>query len=97
MSPGAAENDDSLYLTLLNKDAHQAVQVHIQIRDWQAKPNIQVHQVTATSYLSENTIQRPDTVRLRPPENYRTGVSGKIRLRLKPNTLTVLRIEGRAS
>ena len=42
LSPGAAGSDDSLYLTLLNKDAHQPVSVDIRIRDWQPKANIEV-------------------------------------------------------
>lgn len=96
LSPGTAGSDDSLYLTLLNKDAHQPVLVHIRIRDWQPKTNIEVHHVASSSYLAENTIERPDTVTLSRPKTYRVNVSGEIKFRLKPNTLTVLRLESRA-
>ena len=95
LSPGKPGSDDSLYLTLLNKDAHQSVRVHIRTRDWQPKTNIEVHQVTAGSYLAENTIEGPDTVTLSPPKTYRVNISRKITLHLTPNTLTVLRFKGR--
>ena len=54
-----------------------------------------MHQVTAGSYLAENTIKRPNTVALSPPKTYRVDVSREITFLLKPNTLAVLRFEGR--
>jgi alpha-L-arabinofuranosidase len=93
LSPSVPGSGDRLYLALLNKDAHQPIDVHISIRDWQLKTTVEVHEVRADSYLAENAIERPDTVTLTGPRADRVDVAGKMTFLLKPNTLAVLRLE----
>ncbi|MDA1055760.1 MAG: hypothetical protein O3C40_35655 [Planctomycetota bacterium] len=79
---------------LLNKDANQAVETRIEIRDWPRKAAVEVHEVRADSYLAENTIERPDTVKLADPQTLQLALTGTMTYRLKPNSLVVLRFEG---
>jgi alpha-L-arabinofuranosidase len=87
----ASRSGDSLYLALLNKDAHRSVDVRINVPDWKLKPAADVYDVGADSYLAENTIERPDLATLSGPKSQRVKDSGTMSYRLKPNTLAVLR------
>jgi len=89
----ASVSGDALYLALLNKDAHETVEVTITIGDWQVKPSAQVYTVGAESYLAENTIERPQTVTLSGPQTWRPAQPGAMIYPLKPNTLAVLRFQ----
>lgn len=93
LSPGVAARGDRLFLTLLNKDARQSIQVRIHIQGWRPRPKVEVREVRADSYLAENTIQQPDLVKLTGPKLTRVSVSGQMVVLLKPNTLTVLRLD----
>lgn len=93
----ASLSGDKLYLALLNKDAHQPIEVRIGIQDWQIKTAVEVHEVRADSYLAENTIERPKTVTLAGPMVERAKASGRMTHLLKPNTLTVLRFRSAGS
>ncbi len=90
----ASVSGDRLYVALLNKDANQAVETRIEIRDWPRKAAVEVHEVRADSYLAENTIERPDTVKLADPKILQLAQTGTVTYRLKPNSLVVLRFEG---
>jgi alpha-L-arabinofuranosidase len=89
----ASRSGDHLYLALLNKDAHQPVTVRVSIEDWRLKPQVEVHEVRADSYLEENTVQRPDAVKPSGPRVDRAQESGQMTYLLKPNTLAVLRFQ----
>ena len=82
-----------MYLTLLNKDARQTVEVQINIEDWPLKSSVETHEVRADSYLAENTIKSPNTVTLAGPKVDRVEDSGRMTYQLKPNTLAVLRFQ----
>ena len=97
MSPGESGNGDKLYLALLNKDARQPVAVQISIQDWEVEPTVAVHEVRADSYLAENTIERPNLVKLTGPKAIRVEASGKMTYLLAPNTLAVLRFQNGSS
>ena len=88
----ASRTGDTLYVALLNKDAHEAVEVRIQIADWPAQSAIEAYEVGADSYLAENTIAEPDRVTLRGPEPLEIANASDLTYRLPPNTLIVLRI-----
>ena len=90
----ASRSGDALYLALLNKDAHQPVEVRITLQDWPVKAAVQIHEVRAESYLAENTIQHPDTVTLTGPEPARLEGPGRMTCLLRRNTLAVLRFQG---
>ena len=90
----ASLSGDSLYLAVLNKDAHQPVEVRISIQDWPVETAVEVHEVRADSYLAENTIQQPDTVTLTGPQFERVAESGQMTYLLRRNTLAVLRFRG---
>ena len=94
-SPSDSGTGEKLYLTLLNKDDRAEVKVRIRIADWLPKSATQVYQVRADSYLAENTIKQPNTVKLTNSKTDRTNNSGSMTFRLKPNSLTVFRLEGR--
>lgn len=89
----ATRTGDSLYLALLNKDAHEAVQVDINIADWQVRPEVDVYEVGADSYLAENTIEEPDRVTIIGPTTLRVEDATAMTYLLGPNTLAVLRFE----
>ena len=97
VSPGDSRSGDKLYLALLNKDARHPVSVRISIHDWEVKPSVEVHEVRADSYLAENTIERPNTVKLAGPNAVRVEDSRKMTYRLAPNTLAVLRFHSGGS
>ncbi len=84
---------NNVYLTLLNKDARQTVEVQINIEDWPLKSSVETHEVRADSYLAENTIKSPNTVTLAGPKVDRVEDSGRMTYQLKPNTLAVLRFQ----
>ncbi|MDA1055695.1 MAG: hypothetical protein O3C40_35315, partial [Planctomycetota bacterium] len=90
----ASLRGDRLYVALLNKDANQSVETRIEIQDWPRKAAVEVHEVRADSYLAENTIERPDTVKLADPQTLQLAPTGTVTYRLKPNSLVVLRFEG---
>ncbi|MBT7165227.1 MAG: hypothetical protein HN904_20780 [Victivallales bacterium] len=92
----ASVRGDKLYLALLNKDAHQSVNVRIGVLGWQLRPTVVAYDVGAPSYLAENTIKRPDLVKLSGPKDERVEDSGTMLYRLKPNTLVVLQFQGDA-
>jgi len=92
----ASRTGNDLYLALLNKDAHQPVEVQIRIRDWKLRSSVDLHQVTADSYLTENTIERPDQVVLSGSESQSVSNPGEMRYLLDPNTLAVLRFRQHA-
>ena len=87
----ASRSGDTLYLALLNKDAHRPVEVGITLRDWEVQPSVEIHDVGADSYLAENTIEQPDRVTLSGPHALRTDSPREMTYRVKPNTLAVLR------
>lgn len=87
----ASRTEDTLYLALLNKDAHEPVDVDIAIRDWALASEFDAYHVGAESYLAENTIAEPRRVSLQGPENHRSENPGAMTWRLPPNTLAVLR------
>ena len=89
----ASLSDNRLYVALLNKDAHQTVETRITIQDWRTTAAVEVHEVRADSYLAENTIERPDTVKLADPQTLPLAQTGTLTYRLKPNSLVVLRFE----
>ena len=89
----ASRSGGKLYLALLNKDAHRPVDVSIEIRDWKAKPSATLYEVSADSYLTENTIEQPERVTLSGPSILSVQNPNGMDYRLKPNTLAVLRFE----
>ena len=93
VSQGVSGSGDRLYLTLLNKDARQPVEIQISVEDWPLKSAVEIHEVRADSYLAENTIKSPNTVTLIGPKASRVGDSGKVAYQLKPNTLAILRFQ----
>jgi alpha-L-arabinofuranosidase len=82
---------DTLYVALLNKDAHQPVNVRISLGDWTLRPLAEVYEVGADSYLAENTVAEPQRVTLSGPKARRVPSRGGMEYRLGPNTLAVLR------
>ena len=93
VSQRASLTGDKLYVALLNKDTHQPVTVRVTIEDWRHQASVEVREVGAESYLAENTIQRPDEVKLSGPKVERAEASGQMNYLLKPNTLAVLRFQ----
>lgn len=92
MSRSKSGRGSKLYLALLNKDAQQRVRVRINIRDWRPGSEVEVHEVRADSYLTENTIEHPAAVTLSGPRTERAAVdAGSMTFLLNPNTLAVLR------
>ena len=89
----ASRSGNKLYLALLNKDAHRPVDVSISIRDWTFKPSAELYEVSAESYLSENTIEEPGRVMLSGPTTCRAQGPDGMEHRLEPNTLAVLRFQ----
>ena len=89
----ASRSGDKLYLALLNKDAHRAVDVSISIRNWRFKPSAELYEVSAESYLAENTIQEPDRVMLSGPRTFRAQGPDGMERRLEPKTLAVMRFQ----
>ena len=95
LSSDDSEEGRELYVTLLNKDARMPVDIRIRVIDWLSQSSVQVSQVRADSYLAENTIQQPNTVKLTDSKAGRIDDSGGMTFRLQPNSLTVLRLKGR--
>ena len=89
----ATRGEDSLYVALLNKDAHEAVAVELNIGSWRLRPEVVAHVVGADSYLAENTIQEPERVKLVGPDALHVPDPANMTYRLPPNTLVVLRFE----
>lgn len=92
----ASRSGDRVYLALLNKDAHEPVQVRIRIRDTALAPAVEAYEVGAESYLTENTIAAPDAVTLQGPKAWTEPDPRSMTYELRPNTLAVLcyRLEG---
>ena len=57
---------------------------------------VEIHEVRADSYLAENTIKSPNTVKLAGPKVDGVEESGRMTYQLKPNTLAVLRFQSDA-
>ena len=93
VSLGESGLGNSLYLALLNKDARQGVEVQVSIEGWPLETSIEIHEVHADSYLSENTIKSPNTVTLARPKVQRVEEPAAMTYQLKPNTLAVLRFQ----
>ncbi len=91
VSHGASRSGDTLFLALLNKDAHRPVDVRIRVEGWPLAPDAEAYTVGADSYLARNTIDRTDRVRLRGPISRKVPDSGPWSYLLEPNTLAVLR------
>lgn len=89
----ASRTGDQLYLALLNKDAHEAVEVALDLRQWRLKPEFAVYEVGADSYLAENTIAEPNRVTLSGPRTVRRTEAVPLTYRLQPNTLAVLKFQ----
>ena len=89
----ASTSGDRLYLSLLNKDAHQTVDVRIRVEDWKLRSAADAFEVGADSYLARNTIEQPDRVMLAGPKARKVPESGTLSYRLAPNTLAVLRFQ----
>lgn len=82
----------TLYLAVLNKDNSHPVTIQLDVSGVTGS-SAEVHEVRAASYLTENTIARPDAVRLTGPHRERiVNGAGQMTYRLMPNTLTVLQI-----
>jgi alpha-L-arabinofuranosidase len=88
----ASRTDRDLYVALLNKDAHEAVTVTVELQDWTMEQGVQVFEVGADSYLAENTIAAPDTVRLTGPHPLQAESATALSYSLSPNTLAVLHL-----
>ena len=76
----------------LNKDANRPVTIHFDVSGTSAT-EAEIHEVRAARYLTENTIARPDAVKLTGPRKVRiVDDAGRMSYRLIPNTLVVLRL-----
>lgn len=89
----ASRSGDQLYLALLNKDAHEPVEVVLKLPRWPVKPDVVVYEVGAESYLAANTIEHPNLVTLAGPKTVRMAAATPRKHVLKPNTLAVLKFE----
>ena len=80
----------TLYVALLNKDAGRPVTIHLDMSAISAT-EAEIRDVQAASHLTENTIARPDAVKLTGPRRARLiDATGRMTYRLTPNTLAVL-------
>lgn len=86
----ATRQGNSLYLALLNKDAHEPVTINLRLSNWPASSSVQCHEVTAPDYLTENTIANPNAVTLSAPKT-RLITPANPTYHLRQNTLAVLR------
>jgi len=92
LSRSSKDNGNTLYLALLNKDANRPVTIQLTVPGVTAT-HAEIHEVRAASYLTENTIARPDAVRLTGPRMVSiVDDAGGRSYRLMPNTLVVLQI-----
>lgn len=92
LSRNSNGSGETLYLALLNKDAGQPVMIQLRTHGFSAT-EATVREVRAASYLTENTIARPDAVRTVEPRRVRlVDDTGHLKFRLLPNTLAVLEI-----
>jgi alpha-L-arabinofuranosidase len=89
----ATRSGDKLYLALLNKDAHETVEVALKFAQWPVKPEMVVYEVGADSYLAENTIAQPERVKLVGPRTVALKPAAPLTYSLPPNTLVVLQFE----
>jgi alpha-L-arabinofuranosidase len=89
----ASRSGDTLYLALLNRDAHQQVAVEIGVQGWKLRPTMQVSEVGASSYLAENTIAQPNRVTLSGPHQRQLRDPREIEYLLRPTTLAVLQFQ----
>ena len=81
----------TLYLALLNKDANNPVAIQLNLPGL-AVTDANVQEVRASSYLTANTISRPDAVTLTAPRRVQiVDKAGRMAYRMMPNTLAVLR------
>jgi alpha-L-arabinofuranosidase len=87
----ATKRGDSLFVAILNKDAHAAVDVRLLIREWTPTAAVEIHAVGAESYLAENTPANPARVTRSGPDIATIGNPSDARFRISPNTLKVLR------
>jgi hypothetical protein len=86
----ATRSGSSLYLAVLNKDAHLPVDLRVMIRGWKVNPTLETHAVGADSYLAENSMAEPARVNLAGPNRVTLKDPAEAGLRLGPNTLMVL-------
>lgn len=86
----ASRSGSSLYLAMLNKDAHMPVDVRLAVRGWSLEPGFETYAVGAESYLAENSMADPTQVRLSGPDRVAFADATAISVRLGPNTLRVL-------
>jgi len=92
LSQNETNGGHTLYLALLNKDASRPVTIRLDVSGATAT-EATVHEVRAPSYLTENTIARPDAVKLTGPRRERLiDATGRMTYRLMPNTVVVLQI-----
>ena len=92
LSKNKTDNGETLYLTLLNKDARQPVVIQLETRRLSIT-EATVHEVRAASYLAENTIAQPDTVKPSKPRRVSlVDDAGRVKFKMLPNTLCVLEI-----
>lgn len=82
-------SDDKLYVALLNKDASETVSVSIGIDSWQVLPEYGLHTVSAKSYLTRNTPENPDTIKI-VSERILKPEGASPSYKVPPNTLAVL-------
>lgn len=86
----ATRTGDRLYLALLNKDAHQPVEVDIRINGWQPVDVVEVYEVGDDDYLARNTIEKPNQITLQGPKTRQPRDAAAMGIILRPNRLTVL-------
>ena len=92
VSQNGTGGEQTLYLALLNKDANRAVTVHLDVPGIVAS-EAEIREVGAASYLTENSIARPNAVKLTEPRKQRIADdSSRMSYRLMPNTLVSLRL-----
>ena len=87
----ATRRGAELSLAVVNKDAHQAVDLRVAVRGWALDSAATAESVGAESYLAENSMADPKRVSPREPERVAVTAGGEVRLVLPPNTVMVLR------
>jgi len=87
----ATRRGDDLYLAVLNKDAHQTVELRALVHGWRVASAAQIHSVGAPDYLAQNTIADPERVVMAGPDPAPLTAPGELRRLLAPSTLMVAR------